>query len=246
MDALNKVWSRFFKFDWKFGLFVILLFGIPRFILVLQANVSGGYGLVSIIFVIMWFSPFIFLTRKGRKEIGLKKPRILQLLYSFVLGALFCGLAFYITHFIYGDSLGNSFAYISKSYLLPEGQLDANRFMFFITFAISGMIFSPIGEELFFRGIVHGSFVEQFGERKASFFDSAAFALTHLAHFGIIYNLGTWSFLPVPALLWVLFMFALSQLLFRCKQLSDSIFGAIVCHAGFNFAMIYFIFYHIL
>ena len=52
------------------------------------------------------------------------------------------------------------------------------------------MTFSPIGEELFYRGIVHGSFTGRFGEQKASFFDSLTFAITHLAHFGIVYVLG--------------------------------------------------------
>ena len=71
MESLHKIWSRYFGYNWKFGLALILLFGVPRFILVLDANMSGGYGTAFIIFFIMWFTPFIFLTRKGRREIGL-------------------------------------------------------------------------------------------------------------------------------------------------------------------------------
>ena len=48
------------------------------------------------------------------------------------------------------------------------------------------MIFSPIGEELFFRGIVHSSFAKSIGNFKASIIDSVAFALTHISHFGTI------------------------------------------------------------
>jgi len=107
------------------------------------------------------------------------------------------------------------------------------------------MIFSPIGEELLYRGVVHGSFVKKFGENKASVFDSLAFAITHLAHFGIIYNSGHWSFLPLPSLFWIIAMFCVSRLFFRCKQFSDSIYGAILSHAGYNLAMMYLIFYHI-
>ena len=108
------------------------------------------------------------------------------------------------------------------------------------------MIFSPIGEEFLYRGVIHGSFVSKFGEIKASVFDSLAFAFTHLAHFGIIYIAGNWSFLPVPALLWIVSMFFVSQIFFRCKLMCDSIFGAVFSHAGFNFAMMYFTFYHLL
>ena len=105
------------------------------------------------------------------------------------------------------------------------------------------MIFSPIGEEFLYRGIIHGSFVPKFGEMKASVFDSLAFAFTHIAHFGIIYTLGAWQFLPVPALLWVASMFLVSQVFFRCKLFCDSIWGAVAAHSGFNFVMMYGIFY---
>jgi membrane protease YdiL (CAAX protease family) len=108
------------------------------------------------------------------------------------------------------------------------------------------MVFSPIGEELFYRGIVHGSFVPKTGEHMASIIDSLAFALTHLAHFGIVYIMGNWSFLFVPSLLWVFFMFLTSRLFFLCKVKTGSILGAIASHAGFNLAMMYFILYHIL
>jgi membrane protease YdiL (CAAX protease family) len=108
------------------------------------------------------------------------------------------------------------------------------------------MTFSPIGEELFYRGIVHGSFAVNFGEQKASLADSSAFALTHLAHFGIVYISASWHFLFVPALLWVLSMFLASLAFTKCKEKTGSILGAIICHAAFNMAMMYFIFYHII
>lgn len=106
------------------------------------------------------------------------------------------------------------------------------------------MIFSPIGEEFLYRGVIHGSFVEKSGEFKASIYDSLAFALTHLAHFGIIYDGEAWQFLLAPSILWVLSMFLVSQLFFRCKMMSQSIFGAVLSHSGYNLAMMYLIFYY--
>lgn len=35
---LRSLWTRFFRYNWAFGLFLVLLFGIPRFVLVLEAN----------------------------------------------------------------------------------------------------------------------------------------------------------------------------------------------------------------
>lgn len=115
--------------------------------------------------------------------------------------------------------------------------------MYFLIAATPSMIFSPIGEEFLYRGVVRGSFVGRFGEVRASYLDGLAFALTHLAHFGIVYTVLGWTFLPVPAFLWVLAMFAVSQIFFRCKLFCGSLWGAVFSHAGFNFVMMYFIFY---
>jgi hypothetical protein len=116
----------------------------------------------------------------------------------------------------------------------------------FIVFCIITMTFSPIGEELLYRGMIHESFVVKFGQNKASAIDSMAFALVHLPHFGLVFSARSWSINWLPALIWMLLMFASSRLFFYCRVKSGTIMGAIFCHAGFNLAMTYFIFYHIL
>lgn len=247
-QILREFWRKYFKLDWKLGVFLIILFGIPRFILVLHANSSGGgYGYVSLIFILMWFMPLILLTKDGRRQIGIRKPKSwIGLFSSFFFGVAFCGIVYLVFHFLYSNSINNSFVYIAGANAAPQEFLDANRLTFFITYSIVSMTFSPIGEELFYRGVVHQCFVSRFGENKASIFDSMAFAITHLAHFGIVYYLGAWTFLPIPAMLWMASMFLASQVFFRCKQLSGSIYGAILSHAAYNFAMGYFIFYQVL
>ena len=105
------------------------------------------------------------------------------------------------------------------------------------------MIFSPIGEELFYRGLVHGSLHEKFGSFKASMIDALAFSVTHLAHFGIVYLQSEWHFLLVPSIIWMVLIF-LSGLLFTFwRNYCDSLLAAIVCHAGFNIGMVYYIMY---
>jgi hypothetical protein len=113
----------------------------------------------------------------------------------------------------------------------------------FLIMAFTGMIFSPIGEELFFRGIVHGSFAKTVGNKKASIIDSSAFAFTHISHFGLVFVNNSWDFYVVPTLIWVLGMFIASLVFFEMKKRTDSILGAILCHSGFNLGMIYCIFY---
>lgn len=242
---LRKYWSSIFQYNWVFGLFLILLFGIPRFVLVLHSNVIKSYGFVMLVFVVMWFVPLIFLTKSGRKYIGIRLPNHFgRLCLSFLLGTLSCAVIFFLFVLFFDKTVENAFVYIGGNN--PGSTLPvADRLLYFWIAVIPSMIFSPIGEELLYRGVVHGSFVARFGETKASVFDSLAFALTHIAHFGIIYISGIWQFLLVPAFVWVISMFAVSQLFFRCKLFCSSIWGAVIAHSGFNFAMMYLIFYWI-
>ena len=73
---LKSFWNRIFNFNWKFGLFLILIICIPRFILVLNANYLGNYSpYIVMMMTISAMAPFIFLTKFGRKEIGITKPK---------------------------------------------------------------------------------------------------------------------------------------------------------------------------
>lgn len=73
-----------------------------------------------------------------------------------------------------------------------------DKLIMFRIMALVGMTFSPIGEELFFRGIVHSSFDNSLGFRKASIIDSLAFALVHISHFGLVYVNQQWQFFVDP------------------------------------------------
>lgn len=241
---LKSFWGRFFNFDWKFGLFLVLLVCIPRFILVLQANASGSYGSIGIIMLLSALAPFVFLTRFGREAIGLARPKN----YRWLIAALVCGLAASVVlHFIgqvlYGTSYENWYQYIGKSYKIPAAISQADKNILFVIMAVTGMTFSPIGEELFFRGIVHSSFAKSMGERKASLADGAAFALTHVSHFGLVFINNGWDFFAIPTIIWVTGMLLVSLLFFSFVKKTGSIWGAVLCHAGFNLGMIYCIFY---
>jgi len=241
---LKPFWEKLFKFDWKFGLFLIALVCLPRFILVLQANQTGNYGPIGAIMFVSALVPFIFLNKYGRKKIGIKwTKKIAGLVLSLILGVAFSLLLFFIGKELYGGSYQNWYQYIGKSYNIPEGIAGNDKLIMFSIMATTGMIFSPIGEELFFRGIVHGSFAKSIGEKKASIIDSLAFSLTHIAHFGLVYANGIWDFYPIPTIIWVLSMFLVSVVFFRTKKLTGSLLGAILSHAGFNLGMIYCIFY---
>ena len=243
-NELRPFWNRIFSFNWKFGLFLILLICIPRFFLVLHANSSGSYGSIGLIMVISALAPFLFLGKYGRKQIGITKPsKYSWLLIAFASGLGASILLYFLGEILYGSSFENWYVYIAKSYKIPPGIDPHNKAILFSIMALTGMTFSPIGEELFFRGIVHASFAKSMGEKKAAGVEGSAFALTHISHFGLVFINNQWSFVTTPTLIWVISMFLVSVLFYGCKKYSGSILGAIICHAGFNLGMIYTIFY---
>ena len=243
---LRFTWSRLLQFNWIFGLILLVAICVPRFWMVLNANLTGNYGNIGVIMAISALIPFIFLSREGRKQIGITKPvNYAWILYSFLAGIAISSIIFVLGYTLYTNTLNNWYVYIGRSYNIAT-ELDAqDKLIYFIVFAITGMCFSPIGEELFFRGIVHSSFSSSLGEKKATMIDSLSFALTHLAHYGIVYIYGRWEFLFIPSLLWVLGMFITSLVFIQCKKKTGSIIGAIASHAGFNLSMTYFIFYQL-
>ena len=243
-QELKPFWTRIFSFDWKFGLFLIFVVCIPRFVLVLHANTTGNYGSIGLIMFVSALAPFIFLTKYGRREIGLIKPKKYHwLLFAFVSGLAFSFLLHFSGQSLYGNTYENWYNYIGRSYKIPAGINPHDRSILFTIMAITGMTFSPIGEELFFRGIIHSAFAKSIGDSKASLVDSTAFALTHISHFGLVFIGNQWNLLTTPTLIWVSSMFLVSLLFFMCKKYSGSILGAIICHAAFNLGMIYCIFY---
>jgi membrane protease YdiL (CAAX protease family) len=241
---LRPFWNRIFDFNWKFGLFLLLIVCIPRFILVLKANASGNYGSIGLIMIISAIAPFIFLSKYGRKKIGITKSKNYNwLLVAFLVGIIASLFLYFLGQTLYGNSYENWYNYIGKSYKIPSGISQNDKKILFLIMAFTGMTFSPIGEELFFRGIIHSSFAESIGEKKASIVDSSAFSLTHISHFGLVFINNKWDFFTIPTIIWVASMFLVSFLFFRFRKYSGSILGAIICHSAFNLGMIYCIFY---
>ncbi len=241
---LKPFWRRFIAFDWKFGLLLILVICVPRFMLVLNANETANYQYIGLIMTASAIAPFVFLSKYGRRTIGLTNPRkYYWLLFAIIFGLAFSFLLHFLGESIYQKTVENWYVYIGKSYNIPAEIASNDKLVLFAIMAITGMIFSPVGEELFFRGIVHSSFAKSIGDFKASIIDGAAFAVTHISHFGLVFVNNEWKFLTGPAMIWVAGMFLASMLFHLCKKKSGSLLGAIFCHAAFNLGMIYCIFY---
>jgi uncharacterized protein len=243
-NELKPFWNQLFDFNWKFGLSLIFLICIPRFLLVMRANASGNYAYMGLIMTISALVPFIFLSKYGRQKIGIKKPTNYKpLLIAFIAGLTASVFLYFLGQILYENSHENWYQYIGKSYKIPLGINQHDKLILFTIVAFTSMIFSPVGEELLFRGVIQASFSTSIGEKNASFVDSSAFALVHISHFGLVFNNNQWDFYTISAIIWAVSMFLVSLLFFKFKKYAGSILGAIVCHAAFNLGMTYCIFF---
>ena len=244
----RRPFRRWLGFDVRTGLILLALFTVVRFGLVMEANVSQSYALVSVFFVVMALTPLILLGRAGRAWIGMwGSPRPLRLLVALCAGAACCGLMVLSAEGLFGAGDDNAFHYIAGTYAgLPSPMDDQTRLILFLVFALIGMTFSPIGEELFYRGLIHECFSGRLGQGRAAIVDASAFAVVHLAHFGLVWRAAGWTLLPGPAVWWVCGLFVTGLVFFQSRRAGGSLLGAILAHAGFNLAMTGWIFYGVL
>jgi len=245
---LRPAFKPWLGFDARSGLILLGLFSAVRVALVLQANVTRSYGPVSILFVAMALTPLLLLTRPGRERMGVAwRPRLSAVLAGLVLGAGCCAAMILSANALFGLGEDNAFLYVAGTYSgLPPVMSDTARLILFGVFALIGMTLSPIGEELFYRGLVHECFVGKLGERGAACLDAAAFALVHLAHFGIVWRAAGWVLLPLPALWWFCGMFVTALGFGWARRSSGSVLGAIAAHSAFNLLMTAWIFFGLL
>jgi membrane protease YdiL (CAAX protease family) len=241
----RRPFARWLGFDLRTGTLLLIALGAIRVTLVLQANVTGQYQAVSVVFVAMALLPWILLTKAGRRAMGIvMPPRWRWTIPGAVAGAAAGSVTFVLFFALWGDSLENAFVYIGNTYsAVPSGVSDSDRTIYFVIFALIGVTFSPIGEEMIYRGLAQESFAPRLGETKAALVDAAAFAVIHLAHFGVVYIGGSWSVFWAAGALWLASMFAASLVFHLFRRWTGSIWGAVASHAGFNLAMTVVIFY---
>ncbi len=236
MDALEvrPWWQKWISNPITLVTLLALLLAVPRFYWLL----SGQYNYIILLFILMWAFPFVFLTRDGRRTIGLKKPtQPLWLIFGFVLGLTASVLIYFVGTTLFDHTENNWYMTIMGSFNkdnIIEGIKPSIGLFLLVTFPT--MVFSPIGEEFFFRGMIHESYASKYGNNNAMIIDASFFGITHLAHHGLLMTSDGPRLLP-SAFIWILMMMFVSILLFYVRKKSGSIWGAVTCHAGFNFGM---------
>jgi membrane protease YdiL (CAAX protease family) len=194
-------------------------------------------------FVVMGALPWLMLTREGRKQIGLRLPHDPRFfLIGVVAGAGAAALCFAVGMALYGTSPDNWYVSIANSYRKVMNTDGFGPLMLHLIFTIPACIFSPLGEELFFRGFLQGALETRFSARASTHIEAALFGLVHLCHHGLIVTAAGAHMRVGSGALWVALMFGTAWMFAWLRQRSDSLGPAIVSHAAFNATMNVFIF----
>jgi membrane protease YdiL (CAAX protease family) len=190
-------------------------------------------------FVGLMASPFLFLSRDARIKLGLSRsPHSLWISWAILLGAVSPLVVWWVGFLLYGLSPDNWYVTVSST-LMRDSRLGGMPApMLFPTLAIPAAVFSPLGEELFFRGVFHEAIAERFGQGAAAAGTAAAFGLMHLFHHGVALGPSGVEWRPVSGLIWVVLTVGLGVLFTFCRQRGGSIWTAVVAHSAFNVSMV--------
>jgi membrane protease YdiL (CAAX protease family) len=232
-------WNRIRIAPWLFSLLVLALLTAVRFYAVFSGSPWGNL-LFLFVFLAMWALPFIVLSAQGRREIGLRKqgnsPSALAL--SALAGA-FAGYAVYAAGMaLFGASPDNWCVSIRDSIHLAEMRAAMPLAAAFAAVVLPAMIFSPIGEEILFRGLLHQSFVRRWNVPVATAVNGLAFGLVHLHVHGLWRDAAGFHPRLVSGALMVLLMAGVSAVFTLCRMRTGSLYAAMVAHSSCNLAMI--------
>lgn len=229
--------------SWKFSAATAFSLAIILSLIFASMRAIGNLGppmlrpLLPLGFVLMAVSPWLLLTAEGRRQIGFCKPaRPAIYLQAILLGAAASFICFLIGYGLFGTGMDNWYVSIAANFsqTVPA---TLSTLQLFLMFTIASMIFSPIGEEIFFRGLLQRALEDRFSERTSTWIESVAFGLVHLCHHGLVVGAAGFTLLPRSAPTWFALM-VLSALLFAwLRKRSGSLYPAMAAHVAFNFTM---------
>ncbi len=101
----------------------------------------------------MWPLPFLFFTASGRAAMGLRKvERPAWLGRALLIGAASALLIFELGYELYGKGPANWYVSIRNSWAIDPATAGLPRGQLFLIYTLPAILFSPVGEEFFFRG----------------------------------------------------------------------------------------------
>ena len=213
-----------------------ITFGVMRAISLLGSNPQNP--LLPASFVLMFLCPFVLLAKPGRRRMRLTQPeKRIWLLWGFLLGGIAAVICFVLGYVLFGTTDDNWFVTVGNFYSVTEQMRELPVSALFLIFTIPALIFSPLGEEFFFRGLMQTTLERRLNPKKAMLIVAAVFAGIHLFHHGIARQNGEFQVYFISGALWFGLIFATSILFEICCRRARSVWAAVICHASFNLFM---------
>ncbi|HEV7607252.1 MAG TPA: CPBP family intramembrane glutamic endopeptidase [Steroidobacteraceae bacterium] len=221
---------------WQVATALAVVFAASRAVGVLGPN--GLRWLLPLGFTLMALAPFLLLDANGRRAIGFVRPANPRIFASAVLAGAAAAIAcFALGYTLFGTTADNWFVTIANSYRQVMDTTDWSIGRLHLVFTIPALIFSPIGEEIFFRGYLQYAIERRFSARVSTIAECAAFGTVHVCHHGLILAAGGILLRPVSAPIWISLMFGAALLFAYLRKSSGSLLPAIAAHAAFNLVM---------
>jgi membrane protease YdiL (CAAX protease family) len=194
--------------------------------------------LLPVSFTVMALMPWLLMNAEGRRQIGLRRPgRTGTWLPAIVYGALASAACFVVGIALFGRGADNWFVSIANNYRGIMDTTGMSMLSLHLIFTLPALIFSPIAEEIFFRGILQRTLEQHLSERTSTVIECGAFGVVHLCHHGLVMGAAGLGWLPLSGTLWMVLMFFTALLFARIRKNSGSLYPAIAAHAAFNLTM---------
>jgi membrane protease YdiL (CAAX protease family) len=199
---------------------------------------SGLRWLLPLGFVLMMLTPYVLLDAAQRRAMGLALPTNTRMVFVALAAGGAAALAcFAVGYGLFGVGADNWFVSIAENYRRMVDTTGWSVARLHLFFTPPALIFSPIGEEIFFRGYLQYALERRFSARASTLAECAAFGLVHICHHGLLLAAGGIVFRPVSGSIWVLLMFGAALLFAYLRKMSGSLLPAIAAHVCFNLVM---------
>lgn len=242
-DSASKIWRA--SISPAIGLWTVCVLA-AIFALVRWFGIFGPPALRFILplgFMVMTVTPWMLLGKEGRRRIGLKRPaRFGSLGTAFLLGAAAAIVCFALGIALFDHTRDNWFLTIADTYRKTMDTTGFSKILLHLVFTAPALIFSPFGEEIFFRGVFQQSLEGRLGGKGGTVVECAVFGIIHLCHHGILKTATGLTILPLSGAIWMVLMFCTGFLFAGIRKRSDSLWPAILSHMAFNLAMNWIIF----
>lgn len=187
-------------------------------------------------------TPWLLLSASGRKQAGIQRlQRTRWIPAAALIGAAASFACFAIGYVFFGQTTDNWFVSVGNSFR-AQPTPNFSLVQLHLIFTIPAVIFSPIGEEIFFRGVMQSAFEAKLSTPVSCIIEATWFGASHLIHHGLVLTAAGLEFRPLSGTLWFLLMTLLSLVFAALRKAGNSIVPAIVAHAAFNATMNFFIF----